>query len=48
MAKQTIIKPLGLIEDLKSFLHGIPYAATFIVMQNDVLDSSYFMLLGCP
>ncbi len=48
MADQTIAKPLGLIKDLKFFIHGIPYAVTFTIIQNNVLDSNYFMLLGCP
>ncbi len=47
MANQTIVKPLGLIRDLKIFVHGIPYTFTFIVINNIVLDSSYSMLLGC-
>jgi hypothetical protein len=32
MADQTIIKPLGLIKDLKILVHGIPYAVTFILI----------------
>jgi hypothetical protein len=45
---QTIAKPLCLIKDLKILVHGIPYAMTFIVIQNSVLNSNYSMLLGCP
>ncbi len=48
MVDQTITKPLGLIKDPKILIHGIPYAMTFIVIQSSVLDSSYFVLLGCP
>jgi hypothetical protein len=48
MANQTIAKPLGLIKHLKILVHGIPYAVTFIVIYSNVLDSSYFMLLGHP
>jgi hypothetical protein len=49
MADQTIAKPLGLITDLKIFVHGIPYIVTFIIKSNNnVLDSSYSMLLGHP
>jgi hypothetical protein len=33
MANQTITKPLGLIKDLKIFVHGIPYTITFICHQ---------------
>jgi hypothetical protein len=48
MAYQTIVKPLGLIRDLKIFVHGIPYTVTFTIINSNVLDSSYSMLLGCP
>jgi hypothetical protein len=48
MAYQTIAKPFGLIRDLKIFVHRIPYALTFTVISNNVLDSSYSMLLGRP
>jgi hypothetical protein len=48
MANQTIAKPLGLIKDPKIFVHGIPYTATFIVINSSVLDFSYSMLLRCP
>jgi hypothetical protein len=33
---------------LKIHIHGIPYVTTFIVLQNSVVDSNYFMLLGRP
>jgi hypothetical protein len=45
---QTIAKPLGLIRDLKIFVHGIPYTITFNVINNRVLDSSCLMLLKHP
>jgi hypothetical protein len=48
MANQTIIKPLGLIKDLKILVHEFPYAMTFTMIWNSVLDSNYFMLLGHP
>jgi hypothetical protein len=48
MVDQTITKPLGLIKDLKILVHGIPYAMAFTVIQSNVLDSNYSMLLGCP
>jgi hypothetical protein len=48
MVDQTIAKPLGLIKDLKNFVHGIPYGMTFTIIQSSVLNSNYFMLLGCP
>jgi hypothetical protein len=48
MANQNMTKPLGIIRNLKIQIHGIPYVATFIVLQNNVVDSSYSMLLGRP
>jgi hypothetical protein len=46
MVNQTIAKPLNLIRDLKIFVHGIPYTITFIVINSNVMDSNYSMLLG--
>jgi hypothetical protein len=48
MANQTIIKPLGLIKVLTILVHGIPYVVTFIVIQSNVLDYNYYMLLDHP
>jgi len=48
MTNQTIIKPISLIKDVKIHIHEIPYIATFTVMKNNVLDSTYSMLLGRP
>jgi hypothetical protein len=48
MANQTTAKPLSLIKDLEIFVHGIPYIVTFIVINNNVMNCSYSMLLGCP
>jgi hypothetical protein len=45
MVDQTIAKPLGLLRDLKIFVHGIPYIVTFIVMNNNILNFNYSMLL---
>jgi hypothetical protein len=39
-------KPLGIIKNLRIHIHGIPYIATFTVLKNSVVDSSYSMLLG--
>jgi hypothetical protein len=48
MANQTIAKPFGFIKDLKIFVHGIPYTVTFTIINNNVLDFSYSMLLRRP
>jgi hypothetical protein len=49
MANQTIAKPLGLIRDLKIFVHGIPYiTVTFIIINSNVLNTGYSMLPRCP
>ncbi len=37
---------MGLIRDLKIYVHNIPYITTFIMFQNSVVDFSYSMLLG--
>jgi hypothetical protein len=39
---------MGLIKDLKIYVHGILYITTVIVLQNNVVDSNYSMLLGKP
>jgi hypothetical protein len=46
MESQTIVKALCLIRDLKIFVHGIPYIITFTIINSNVLDFSYSMLLG--
>jgi hypothetical protein len=48
MVNQTSAKPLGLIKNLNFFVHGIPYAVTFTMIQSSVLDSNYSMLLSHP
>jgi hypothetical protein len=48
MVDQTTIKPMGLIKDMKIYVHGIFYITMFIVLQNSVIDSNYSMLLGRP
>jgi hypothetical protein len=47
-ANQTTTKPVGLIRDLKIYVHNIPYIIMFTILQNNVVDSSYSMLLGRP
>ncbi len=44
MADQTTTKPVGLIRDLKKYVHGTPYIITFTICHNNVVDSSYSML----
>jgi hypothetical protein len=48
MANRTTTKLVGLIKDLKIYVHGIPYITTFTILQNSVVDTSYSMLLGRP
>ncbi len=48
MANQTTTKPMGLIRNLKIYVHDIPYITMFIVLHNNVIDSNYSMLLGRP
>jgi hypothetical protein len=44
MENQTIAK-LYFIRDLKIFIHGIPYIITFIIINSNVIDFNYSMLL---
>jgi len=46
MAYHTTTKSMGLIHDLKIYVHGIPYITMFIMLQNNVLNISYSILLG--
>jgi len=45
---QITTKPMGFIRDLRIYVHGIPYITVFTILQNNVIDSSYSMLLGRP
>ncbi len=47
MANPTIAKLLGLIRGLKIFVHGT-YMVTFTIINSNVLNSNYSMLLGRP
>jgi hypothetical protein len=40
--------PLIIIINLKIHIHGIPYVATFTVLQNNAVDFNYYMLLRRP
>jgi hypothetical protein len=48
MVDQNMIRPLGVIRNLKTHIHGIPYIATFNVLKNNVVNFNYSMLLGRP
>jgi hypothetical protein len=48
MVDQTTIKPMGLIKDLKIYVHSILYMIMFIILQNSVVGFNYFMLFGRP
>jgi hypothetical protein len=48
MENQTTTKPMGLIRDLKIYVHNISYITTFTIFQNNMVDFSYSMLLGKP
>jgi hypothetical protein len=48
MMDQIIAKPLGLIKYLKIFVHGIPCIIIFTIIDINVLDSNYSMLLKRP
>jgi hypothetical protein len=46
MVDHSMIRPLGIIRNLNIHIHGIPYVATFTVLQNNVVNFNYSMLLG--
>jgi hypothetical protein len=46
MTNQSMTRPFGIIINLRTHIHGIPYVVTFIVLKNSVVDSNYYMLLG--
>ncbi len=48
MADHSMVKPSGIIKNLKIRTHGTPYVTTFTVWVNNVVDSNYYMLLGKP
>ncbi len=48
MENQTTTKLMGLIKDLKIYVHGILDITMITILQNSVVDSSYSMLLGRP
>jgi hypothetical protein len=50
MADQTTLKPLGLIRDLKIYVHSIPYITTFIIVGNKfhtIWGGGYMVVINC-
>jgi hypothetical protein len=45
---QSMTRLLGIIINLKIHIQGIPYIITFTIIKNNVVDSSYYMLLIRP
>jgi hypothetical protein len=48
MVNQVTTKPVGLIRDMEIYVHKIPYITTFTILQNNVVDSKYSIMLGRP
>jgi hypothetical protein len=48
MVNQIGAKPLGLIRDVKIFVHGVPCMVTFTIINSNVLYSNYSMILRHP
>jgi hypothetical protein len=48
MVEQSMTRPLKIIINLKIHIHGIPYVTTFVVLEINVVDFSYYMLLERP
>jgi len=48
MLDQTTTWLMGSIHDLQIYIHNIPCVITFVILQNYVVDSNYYMLLVRP
>jgi hypothetical protein len=48
MANFSFNKPLGIIPNIRIKVYGIPYIVTFTIMNNEVVDPTYSMLLKHP
>jgi hypothetical protein len=48
MLNQTTTQLMGLIHDLQIYIHNIPCVTTFVILQKNVMDSNYSMLLVRP
>jgi hypothetical protein len=48
MANQATTKLVGLVRDMKIYVHGILYITMFTILQNSVVDFNYSMLLERP
>jgi hypothetical protein len=48
MTNQTTKKLVALICDLKIYVHGMPYVNMFVALHNNVIDTSYSILLWRP
>ncbi len=48
MVDYTTTKPMGLIHDMNTYVHDIPYVIIFIVLQNNVVNVNYSMMLKRP
>jgi hypothetical protein len=43
-----VVKPKGLIRNIKIHIHGIPYFITLTIICNTEVNDAYSMLLGHP
>jgi hypothetical protein len=48
MADSSLVQPLGLLRDIKIFIHGIPYIIILSVISCKDVNSAYTLLLGRP
>jgi hypothetical protein len=48
MTDQAIVQPVGLIRNVKIYIHGIPYFITLTFIWNKEVNEAYSMLLGRP
>ena len=48
MVNQVLAQPVGLIWNVRIYIHGIPYFITLTVIWNKKVNEAYNMLLGHP
>jgi hypothetical protein len=48
MADQAVVQSLGLIWNVRSHIHSIPYLITLRIIWNKEVNEAYNMLLGRP
>lgn len=48
MAIQMVVEQVGMIQNVRIYIHGIFYLITLTVIKNKEVNETYSMLLDCP